>query len=727
MTQHKKTQTILTPERNCWTVPRADRLSFLVDGKAYFEAFAAAARKARQTIFILGWEIDSRVVLERDEHGSGQPLRKFLNSLAEASPGLEIYLLIWDYAVIYLLEREPVPLYSLGWKTHPRVHFVADAKHPLTASHHQKVVVIDDQVAFCGGLDLTKNRWDTTEHAASNKARTTPSGVRYEPFHDVQALVSGEAARCLGELFRMRWQKAGQTPAASAHDPQHDCWPEGVEPDVTDVRVGISRTLPRYQGHSEVREVQALHEDAIAAARQYIYFENQYFTSYAVRQALELRLEREDCPEIVMVLPKHSQGWLEESTMDVLRARLVERLRRADSHAKLKVYYPYVPGLETTCLKVHAKVMVVDDELVKVGSSNLSNRSMGLDTECDLTLEAQGEKRIQKAVASLRNRLLAEHLGTDPKTVRQAVEQRGSLIGAVAALQSGGRSLRELEISIPEWAESFYPNAEWLDPERPLRVERFFEELGNGSMSGDGSKKGYEGLIKLGGLLVLLLALAGAWRWTPLQEWLSVERIFSLAQGVKGNAYAPLMVLGTFLLASFVAFPITILVGATALLFGPWESILYSSVGAFAGAAGSYGLGRLLGRDAVRRFAGEKLNSISRRLASQGIVTVAIARNLPVAPFTIVNVVAGASHISFKDYMVGTILGMLPGIALITLFSTQLKNFLQDPNMWMFALLLLLAVALVVGGYFLKGWLEKKAPPSQDPSTLREGSGKTIE
>ena len=101
-----------------------------------------------------------------------------------------------------------MPLYALNWKTHSRVRFYMDDKHPVGASQHQKIVVVDDAVAFSGGLDLRKWRWDTPEHHIDDQRRVDPDGKPYPPFHDVQMVVDGAAAAALGQLARERWQRA---------------------------------------------------------------------------------------------------------------------------------------------------------------------------------------------------------------------------------------------------------------------------------------------------------------------------------------------------------------------------------------------------------------------------------------------------------------------------------------------------------------------------------------
>ena len=117
-------------------------------------------------------------------------------------------MLSWDFSVIYVLERELLPARSFGWQDSERLHFRLDGRHPVGASQHQKVVVIDGSLAFLGGIDLTKARWDTRRHAADEGRRRDPDGNSYRPFHDVQAVVSGPTAAELRELADERWMNA---------------------------------------------------------------------------------------------------------------------------------------------------------------------------------------------------------------------------------------------------------------------------------------------------------------------------------------------------------------------------------------------------------------------------------------------------------------------------------------------------------------------------------------
>jgi uncharacterized membrane protein YdjX (TVP38/TMEM64 family) len=458
------------------------------------------------------------------------------------------------------------------------------------------------------------------------------------------------------------------------------------------VRVAIVRTESAHEERQEIREVENLYADAIAAARRYIYIENQYFTSEKIADAIAARLEEKDGPEVVLVLPRQCPGWLEESTMGALRSRLLKRLREQDRHERLRAYYPIVPELGEKHIIVHAKLMVVDDRLVRVGSANLSNRSMGLDSECDLAIEALGEERIEKAITNFRNQLLAEHLGVSTDAVADSLSTRQSLIDTVDKLGNSERTLIPLEVEEVEWSEKILPASAVFDPERPVSPEKLIEEF----VPEEVRKPGKHGLLRLGLILLLLLALSAAWRWTPLGELLSLERISGWINHLRGSPSAPFVILGGYIVGSLVLVPVTAMILATAFTFGPILGFSYSLSGCLLGAVVTYICGRLVGRDTVGKLAGSRVNRLSRRLAKHGLSTVATVRLLPIAPFTIVNLVAGASHIRLRDFIFGTILGMAPGILAITIFERQLEVAIREPGAGSLALLAAVAVAIAV-------------------------------
>lgn len=693
------------PGENCWRIEPADRVAFLIDAERYYAAFREAVLRARRRLFILGWDIDSTLRLVRDGGGQDPGLGAFLNDVVSHRPDLEAYVLIWDFAMIYTFEREWLPVYRLGWKTHRRLHFRLDDRHPVGGSQHQKVVVIDDALAFTGGMDLSKSRWDTPEHRPDEPRRVDSDGSGYVPYHDVQVMLDGEAAVALGELARERWHRAtGQRLAPP--EPAGDPWPATVEPDLTGVDVTLARTLPRHGARPEVREVERLFLDGIAAARERLYIENQYLTSKVIRDALAARLEEADGPEVVIVVPLRTGGWLEQNTMDVLRGRLVRHLRGADRHGRLRVLWPRIPGLAPRHLSVHSKVMVVDDRLVRVGSANLSNRSMGLDSECDVAIEGEAP-RVRRAVAGLRDRLLAEHLGVDVAQVEGFLADHGSLTALVDAHAGRDRSLQPLDeeaLRVDPQVEALVAESEIVDPERPVEPDELVEYI----LPKEHTRPAWRGVISILVTLAALLALAAAWRWTPLHQWLDVPSTVAALARFQGHPLAVPAAVGGFVAGGLAMVPVTFLVVVTVLVFGPLQGFLVALTGSLASAALTYGLGHHFGRRTVRRMAGARLNRLSRQLARRGLLTIIGVRVIPVAPFTVVNLVAGASHIRFGTYMLGTLLGMSPGLLGLSAFLDRLIAAMRHPSAFNFALIVALLAVLAGGALLLRRWLRRR-------------------
>ena len=344
------------------------------------------------------------------------------------------------------------------------IHFKLDGVHPVGASHHHKILVIDDRLAFCGGIDMTGDRWDTREHRDKDPGRRRPTTKRrYEPWHDATMAVEGAAARALGELARERWELAGGKPIA-APGTRHVVWPKELKPMFREVDVAISRTRGASEPQQPVREIEALFIDQIRRAKRFFYAENQYFASRKIGQAILERLAENDPPEFVIVNPVGGQGWLDDTAMTPARARLLRAIAETDKHKRFRIYSPVTKGGED--IYVHAKITIVDDELLRVGSANFNNRSMGLDSECDVTIDAklQTNRKAGPAISAVLDDLLAEHLGTTSAKVRGA-RSRAGLIGAIEALRDEGRTLVPLDPGEISELEEKLAETEAMDPE----------------------------------------------------------------------------------------------------------------------------------------------------------------------------------------------------------------------------------------------------------------------
>ncbi|MGQ9368727.1 VTT domain-containing protein [Azospirillum sp. ST 5-10] len=690
---------LLVAGETCWRLEHADRIAVIVDAADYFALAKEAMRRARHSILLAAWDVDTRTRLMPQVRHRGRPdrLGTFLNWLATTRPGLEIRVLKWDYAELFAVKRWQKPLALKRWFTHPRLQYRIDGDHPAEGCHHQKILVIDDRVAFCGGIDITANRWDTRAHRGDEPLRRQPDGKPYEPFHDAMMAVDGEAARALAELVRERWRRAtGEAPPpvpAGARGP--DPWPARLRPLLRDRAVGIARTDPAYNGRPQVAEVEALHRTAIAAARDCIYLESQYFASDAVAEALRARLAEPDGPEVVVVNPIRTPNGLENALMSAARARLVESLRAADRHGRFRLYAAVTD--DDRCITVHAKVMVVDDRLLRVGSANLANRSMGVDSECDLAVEAgSDDAEARRAVALTRNDLVAEHLGTTAERVAATLAATGSLIRTVETLcADGGRRLLPLEaVAGSEFGPfaALMAQTRLFDPDRPAAAL-----IGRALPSAIPRRWG-----AWAAALAVALGLAGlaaAWRWTDLAAWASLDSVLTAVRSLGDTALGPFWLVAAFVAAGFVLFPLTVLVAATAIALGPLPGFLTAMAGALASAVCAFWIGRRLGRRPLERLGGRGVVRASRRLAERGILAVATIRVVPVAPYTVINLAAGASRVRFLDFVLGTVIGLAPGTLAFSLLGRQLERTLESPTAADMALLAGAGVLTVAAGW----------------------------
>lgn len=451
---------LFEPGRNCWKIARAERVAVIIDACAYYRIIRHAMIEAEQRILIIGWDFDPRICLMPGS--SDETLGAFLLALAKRKRDTTIAILKWNIGALKSLFRGNAMLWILRLARTKAIRFKLDAAHPPGCSHHQKIVVIDNGFAICGGIDMTRHRWDTSAHADDEPRRLGPDGRPYPPWHDATMAVTGEVAEVLGELARDRWQRA----TGEALEPVRGAdaiWPDGLDAQFTGVDLAIVRTIAEYDGHPEVKEVEALFIDMIKAAKRFIYAENQYFTSPRIAKAIIERLGAPDPPEIVLLGPIKASGWLEQKAMDAARVRMVQVIGKADPDNRFRIYTPVTAGGED--IYVHAKVMIVDDEILRVGSSNMNNRSLGLDSECDLAFQASSDEH-RATITALRTRLMAEHLGAEPEEVDRCFAETGSLNRTIEAL-SGGKCLRLLELEQPSADEEFIADSELLDPKHP--------------------------------------------------------------------------------------------------------------------------------------------------------------------------------------------------------------------------------------------------------------------
>ncbi|VVT17445.1 phospholipase D-like domain-containing protein [Erythrobacter sp. EC-HK427] len=462
-------------EPGVWRYARARRVRVVVDGEDYFDLIQQAMLNAQQRILLIGWDFDTRIHLSRGRRWWQKGWRRnypsrlgsFIVWLSRNRPNLEIRILKWSYGVFQFFSRGAMMLDLLRWWPHRRIDFKFDTAHPVACSHHQKIVVIDCDFAVCGGIDLTTGRWDTREHRPKDSRRRGPSKRPYGPWHDVAMFVEGDAAAALDGLGRSRWIQAGGKALPVLGSNVQSAWPEGLSADFEDIEVGISRTRAAYGEVPKIDEVEQLFLDQIAAAKLFVYVENQFLTSRTICEAIAKRLAEDNPPEFVFVMPLEAESWLENSAMSPARARLYEALQELDC---LDRFHLFVPYNEDTPIYVHAKLMIVDDRILRIGSANMNNRSMGLDSECDVFIDCarKGNAKAEEGIRALRYALLAEHLGVREENMPEIAARHDSMASLIAAAgDSTHRHLRPFHPTVDESLLSALADRQLFDPEEP--------------------------------------------------------------------------------------------------------------------------------------------------------------------------------------------------------------------------------------------------------------------
>lgn len=204
----------------------------------------------------------------------------------------------------------------------------------------------------------------------------------------------------------------------------------------------------------------------------------------------------------------------------------------------------------------------------------------------------------------------------------------------------------------------------------------------------------------------LLIGLAMAWAWTPLRQWLDVDAAVGALRDF-GQTFGPVAAIAGFALAATLAVPLVFLTLVALAAYGPWMGLGCAVAGALLSASASYLMGAALGREVVRKLAGPRINALSERMASHGLVAVIALRLVPVAPFAVVNMVAGSSHIRLLHLLAGTAIGMMPSTLAMMFFVDQITEALRQPSALTFALLALTVLLIGVGGWAAQRWARR--------------------
>lgn len=416
------------PQAATWRRSVSARASLLIDGEAYFSALRSVLLAAKREILIAGWTFAPHVRLSRARNGDPADSRVIdvLRRAVSDNPDLRVSVLVWK-SHWSVDPKAPFRAALAELTTSNRVRIVRDGALPFLASHHQKIVCVDGRLAFIGGIDLGVGRWDRIDHPVDESRREDAGDGRYGPRHDVQAVISGPSAQTARALFEERWRHAtgeSLTPAPDweSEEDGEAPWPEGVAVQMRDIPTAVSRTVGAYRGAPAIREIDALYGAFIRRATDFLYIENQYLTSRSVCRALVDKLDDDPTLTVLIIGPREANGVVEKATMRAGRAAVWREITSRGHAERVIVAHPcrQDPSLRLRPIYVHSKLAFADTNAMTVGSANISNRSLTLDTEVMLTFAAVTDAH-REAMKSLRARLLAEHTGLGVDVLAQLV------------------------------------------------------------------------------------------------------------------------------------------------------------------------------------------------------------------------------------------------------------------------------------------------------------------
>lgn len=214
-------------------------------------------------------------------------------------------------------------------------------------------------------------------------------------------------------------------------------------------------------------------------------------------------------------------------------------------------------------------------------------------------------------------------------------------------------------------------------------------------------------IAAIGAGVVVVAVLIVLWVATPLREWIDVTRAVALMRRLGDSPLAPLVMIGAYVVGGLLVFPVNILIAVTVIVFGPLPGIAYALTGCLLSAVLLYEIGRLLPSAGLRGRSAERIRRLGKRLAGHGMAAVMLVRIVPVAPYSVVSLVCGVVQVQRPAYLLGTALGMLPGILVNALFIDRILAAIHAPGPLTIALVVLAAAVIVAFAFVVRRHLTR--------------------
>lgn len=662
----------LKESKDYWRKVQADFGSYLIDGYNYFQDLARCASRAQYEIIIVGWDFDIRIDFPsfKDDSATSHTLGDFLQKLTFKNSSLQIYILIWDAAPFYAAGRQQSSEIIRFFQQNEQIKFHLDSSHPFSASQHQKIVVLDRHIAYCGGIDLTAGRLNSQNH---DEDETKSNGSSYPAFHDLMIRVHGDAAAALAQIANSRWEKATKQDLFRRQFHVSKNTMDHTHFDFQNAQCLISRTMPQYGEQIEIREIESLYIKLIHNAKHLIYIENQYFASKIITDAIARSLKKKKGPVIIILLTPHHEGWFEDRTMGALRNKLINLLYEADIHKRLGVFFPYVPSASHG-FTLHSKILIIDNHFAVVGSANLNNRSMGLDSECNISLIGN-DSQSKSAIKMLLMRLLSEHLNMSLDEISENLKNCRDLLSIIRRRRKRAhksRCLKGYHTKANDWIRDLLMDIAIFDLPRPLAAEIEFNQIIISIWKYNLKRK--PKLVQTISIIVSTIILLSFITYRQDEEiYLLIQQQHPM---VTTLLYSFLVFFG--LVSSLLLIPLLHQIIFLSILFSGLKAYLLSLMLVAYSSMISYIVGHYIGSQRLSTLLFQNMEYLAARLGKGGILPIIYTRLIVWFPFTLINLIAGAANIGIPRFFVGSMIGTLPSVLLIVAATHLIMIFISD-------------------------------------------------
>lgn len=674
---------------NCWRIATASHASMVVDAEDYYRALHEGIRKAKHSVFIFGWNVDGRIPLVRgDDVIDGYPstLHELIVQCARANPDLEFYINQWGHPFLLAGDREFLPAARWRAENCPNIHFRFDNIVPLQASQHQKIVVIDDAIAYSGGLDIGTMRWDNRRHHPADPLRQDfndnddKNTQPYIPNHDVQMVVSGQAAKCLAELARKRWFMATDYEAIPIRPYQEsglpNIWPSKNPPQFENIEIAISLTFPSIGDKPAYRQIENLYMDLIQSAEKFIYIENQYLANNDIAKALNRALKKNKNLRVLILSSRDPNGLAEEVIMWSKRILFKRLLRKGSVKDRVAMVYTLsMSDNKSSPVHIHSKVMIVDDTFLQIGSANINDRSMYLDSECDITVIGQ-DQQTRDIISDLRNDLIEEHCGRKKDDTQALIDDGNPISFFLSDVSGSPRSFKMIKDNLSAVASFLKVIVIAEARKRPVinAISEYFSSYED--KAGFPHKR-----ASMNFLIIVTMAIFLYFdRPMPLSDGLNYQLFETIIENFRTSSLPFLTVIGIFILGGLVFVPITMMLVMTGAIFGVAMGIAVAIAGVIASAAMNFLAGAIIRPSLFQNYANTAFMRIQDRVKNGDIFPLAALRMVPIVPFSLANFILGARKTHFIPYLWSTFLGMLPSIVAMVVFGDAFFRLWQNPN-----------------------------------------------